>query len=347
MNDHEYLSLLVKHFKGALNQEEEIQLKDWLAENPARQFEASQYHKLWLASANVATDWQPDTEAAWKKFSKTLQPEPPATTPLPERRTPDFKQASASSNNKWLYLGAFGVLLLLIVAVILSRGRAPRANEKYENNTATVQIVALNDGSRIYLKPNAVLEKLDKGSERAYRLEGIAFFEVTHDPAHPFTVNTTNGDINVLGTSFTVSAFKGELLKVSVLTGAVKLVLSDINKSTTIYPGYNLVYKPKIQALEMAQQKSVEENHGITKELNFDNTPLQEVLATMTKEFAVNFQLVNLAMNSCKFTGSFKIQPGNRAQCEEMITAICTTYGMELVVLDNFNYRLKKGSCQR
>lgn len=347
MNDHTYLSLLVKHFKGELNKEEQTQLKDWLAEDPARQFEAEQYHKLWLASATVASDWQPDTDAAWAKFSKTIQPVPTPSTPLPERKTPDFNNPSSSRRTSWLLIGGALVALLLVVAVILSRGRAPRTNEKHENKTPAVQQIALQDGSKAYLKPGAVLEKLDNDSERAYRLDGTAFFEVTKDPEHPFIVYTQYGDVNVLGTSFNVSVAKGGFLKVSVLTGAVKLNIKDLGKEANIYPGYSVTYMPGDQKLNMAQQKSIPENLGITKEINFNNTPLEEVLATITREFAVNIQLVNAAMNQCKFTGLFNIQPGNRIQCEQMLQGICTTYGMELVVLDNFNYRLKKGVCKR
>ena len=46
--------------------------------------------------------------------------------------------------------------------------------------------------------------------ERRIRLEGEAYFEVTHNPRRPFVVEFEGGEIQVLGTSFNVNAYRDD-----------------------------------------------------------------------------------------------------------------------------------------
>ena len=46
--------------------------------------------------------------------------------------------------------------------------------------------------------------------ERRIRLEGEAYFEVTHNPRRPFVVEFEGGEIQVLGTSFNVKAYRDD-----------------------------------------------------------------------------------------------------------------------------------------
>ncbi|MEM1043145.1 MAG: FecR domain-containing protein [Bacteroidota bacterium] len=63
------------------------------------------------------------------------------------------------------------------------------------------------DGSTVTLRPNS---RLVHHGERAYGLDGQAFFAVTSDPDRPFTVEAGPGTVRVLGTRFDVSTWGGE-----------------------------------------------------------------------------------------------------------------------------------------
>lgn len=76
------------------------------------------------------------------------------------------------------------------------------------------------------------------GGERRVKVAGEAMFDVEHDPAHPFVVETFACDVEVLGTKFDVTAEEREgLFSAALLRGSVKVT----NRLT---PGEQFVLKP-------------------------------------------------------------------------------------------------------
>ncbi|MFV8341987.1 FecR family protein [Flavobacterium sp. XS2P39] len=71
--------------------------------------------------------------------------------------------------------------------------------------------VELSDGTIVHLNSGTSLRypvKFIKNKNRQVFLTGEAFFEVAKDKAHPFTVNTQEMNVEVLGTKFNVSTYK-------------------------------------------------------------------------------------------------------------------------------------------
>ena len=69
----------------------------------------------------------------------------------------------------------------------------------------------LPDGTTGWLNSGSSLTySLPFSNNRKIELEGEAWFGVTKDEAHPFEINVGNSIVKVLGTSFNVSAYKGE-----------------------------------------------------------------------------------------------------------------------------------------
>jgi transmembrane sensor len=65
--------------------------------------------------------------------------------------------------------------------------------------------IRLADGSRVHLAPESAVSVVYLGDRREVRLiKGRAFFEVTPDPARPFTVAAGTTTATVLGTAFDV-----------------------------------------------------------------------------------------------------------------------------------------------
>jgi ferric-dicitrate binding protein FerR (iron transport regulator) len=84
--------------------------------------------------------------------------------------------------------------------------------------------VTLPDGTRLMLAPASRIE-YDAAYGRPLRevtLTGEAYFDVTHDAAHPFVVRTAQGTFEDLGTQFVVRAYDGDRsARVAVRTGRV------------------------------------------------------------------------------------------------------------------------------
>ena len=85
--------------------------------------------------------------------------------------------------------------------------------------------VVLPDGSKVWMHGPAVLSYSKKfaQNDRRTRIQGGAYFEVSHDPAHPFTVETSRGKVEVLGTSFMVDADRSAEFVVHCTSGRVRM----------------------------------------------------------------------------------------------------------------------------
>lgn len=108
--------------------------------------------------------------------------------------------------------------------------------ETYSKSAERKQLV-LEDGTKVWLSPNSKLTYPDRFNsyQRIVRLDGEAFFEVTHDADHPFIIQTEQVNTTVLGTSFNVSAYKDQKdINVTLVTGKVAVALKNTNSKNPV-----------------------------------------------------------------------------------------------------------------
>jgi ferric-dicitrate binding protein FerR (iron transport regulator) len=108
--------------------------------------------------------------------------------------------------------------------------------------------VVLPDGSKAWLNaassiqyPTAFSDK-----ERAVRISGEVYFEISTDPAKPFVVTMTGTDqrIAVLGTRFNVNAYEDEgAVRTTLLDGSVRV--SNGPASLILHPGTQAIAERK------------------------------------------------------------------------------------------------------
>ena len=99
-----------------------------------------------------------------------------------------------------------------------------------KTGTNDIKEVTLSDSSKVWVNSASVLQvpASFNGKLREIKLlEGEAFFEVKHDATHPFIVHVKNLDVQVLGTSFNIKAYKGsKTINVAVASGKVGVTKS-------------------------------------------------------------------------------------------------------------------------
>lgn len=84
----------------------------------------------------------------------------------------------------------------------------------------------LADGTSVWLNSNSRLKYPSAFGKKTRNvvLDGEAYFEVAHNKKHPFVVQTPQGDIEVLGTTFNIEAYSGDRSFVtSLMEGSVKV----------------------------------------------------------------------------------------------------------------------------
>jgi len=175
-----------------------------------------------------------------------------------------------------------------------------------------VMRILLPDGSSVRLNANTKIEYPEHfaGKIRKVKLSGEAFFEVTKDSIHPFRIETSNASVEVLGTSFNVSAYPntGEV-EVNVETGRVKL--SEFTPGIT---NLKFIVLPagergwlRVSKGEIGHTQGLEPNFAswMTKVVNFQRTPLTEVCSVLENTYHVKFRLENPEIGEILYTANF------------------------------------------
>lgn len=174
--------------------DKEAELESWLSESIAHEVA---YLRL---------------EAGWKQADRL------AVLRSPTRPGP-LRAPSRSGTTKF---HAAAVLLLCagigIAAFVMAQ---PDRDQVFATPVGGRETVTLSDGSQIELNTNTEL-RLPKGSRQATLVRGEAYFQIKHDPSHPFTLDVGNHRIIDLGTKFVVRQKDGDL-QVSLLEGRARV----------------------------------------------------------------------------------------------------------------------------
>lgn len=157
----------------------------WLAEDPRHEAEFRNLEALWNS--------KPFLDAV-----KALPVDRRALSRPKARRWPLRAAALAASVLVAVGLWQYPALTIAVEA-------------DYLTATGSQTTVALPDGSTMMLNTDtAVALDFDAGQRHVRLLRGEAFFDVVHDPAHPFTVSGHYGEVQVLGTAFSVKTSDDE-----------------------------------------------------------------------------------------------------------------------------------------
>lgn len=230
-------------------------------------------------------DQEVDTEKAWKNVCNKLNVQKKSLTAV-------WKVAAAV-----LLAGSLSLVTyqqLFTSDHQLTELKAPNRPTKFR----------LADGSDVVLARNSQLlvDEKEFMTSRQVTLKGKAFFDVAKNQG-TFTVLTTNGTIEVLGTQFDVNSAPDELA-VAVYEGLVKV--SNNQNSAQLAEGE----KAYLTASKLIKGKIISSNEEgwRTGDFNFDNEPLKKVIPLLEEYYNVDIQS-SKALLECKVTASFSQEP--------------------------------------
>lgn len=188
----------------------------------------------------------------------------------------------------------------------------------------------LPDGSVVWLNAGSTLRydslQFLKGAQRLVTLTGEAFFEVVKNAQKPFVVRAGELNVQVLGTSFNVTAYAGDAQATTTLvTGQVKLYYQQQqHKAITLVPHQKISLPQRLpapqalaQVLSTAQIQKVEENQlqdqlsetaWLYNRLVFENETLGSLAPRLERWYNVQIQLSDAAVAQLPFSGSFETE---------------------------------------
>jgi transmembrane sensor len=202
-----------KFLRGEADEAELQQLLEWIKQSPANRNELFNEKDIWDAVALLRNTRNYKVENELLQFNRSIHIQK-------KIRFPD-----------WLKIAAMVVIAIGIGWLI--RGQISNQTKIYGSDKLKEIIVPkgqmnqifLADGTRIWLNSDSkiLLPPVFVGNKRSVTLEGEAFFEVAKDKRHPFEVKTEGQVIEVLGTSFNVRAYKGNIIQTTLTEGKIKL----------------------------------------------------------------------------------------------------------------------------
>lgn len=213
----------------------------------------------------------------------------------------DKESNSIFSIPNWAYIAAASVMLLLGSLFVFKQ------NKSFDTGYGEQLTITLPDDTEVILNARSLLEydEDDWEKERTLSLEGEAYFKVAHGST--FTVNTSQGSVQVLGTRFTVNMTKG-IFEVVCFEGKVKLK-SKGHRNKLINPGEGVrVMGTSVESWKFNEDKP----SWVANESSFNNAPLHQVITALENQYNISINSDSINVNQ-RFTGSFEHNDLNTA----------------------------------
>lgn len=284
--------LLLKYQENTATDAEMEQVLDWLDADPAHRRELDELDRAYAASALHGTEALPRMRAS-KRRSGAM------------RRIVRYALEAAA-----------------VVAVGFGLGQVLMEHRigEWAQRTTTLEVPAghyismkLQDGTTVWLNSGTKLEYplVFAQGERRVRVEGEAMFDVRHDAAHPFVVETFACDVEVLGTKFDVVAEQaGGIFSAALLRGSVKV-------TNRLAPREQVVLRPNEEVrlvgghLNLDRIDNPDDYLWTEGKISIKGLSFEELMRKFEKSFGVKITIEGTQMPAVNYNhGKIRISDG-------------------------------------
>lgn len=321
--------LIQRYVTGNSDLRERRIIDRWKERYPENEKLIQEIQEIWELS--TAEDFKVDSQKAWEKFQTRNQ--------IQSNRVVTRKASKVP-----LYLLRVAALLLVTAfAVVFTKYTLTNDTETeqvsdfyvmqtFETDKGEKASVTFTDGTSVILNSSSSIRfpKEFHGSKREVYLEGEAYFEVAHDPDHPFIVYNQEVEIEVLGTQFNVQGWHGDsAVAVAVRNGKVAVGSSQSN----VNGGDDKVVLTEglFTSINKGESPSPPRNVDITNYimwtrggLHFDNVEFSRVVRDLERRFNIHVEGLDDELKTVPYTGTFLY-----ADLDEVLSVIGTAMEFE------------------
>jgi ferric-dicitrate binding protein FerR (iron transport regulator) len=262
----------------------------------------------------------------------------------------------------WMVAAAAVFALVIAGAMLYSGSRnkvaipsaAPVASKELVSKYGSRSFIELPDGSKLWLNAGSRVQYAAAFADgkRELTLSGEAYFDVKHDPAHPFVIHTGKLDVKVLGTTFNIKAYPGDsLMETTLIRGKVEVdFANDTHTAIVLKPSEKLivstgtdeVVQPSAAPVTAAKEHlkiitapvvpdpadgTIEETSWVENKLVFRKEPFAQLALKLERWYNVKILFDNEKYRMDELTGTFKDQ-----RIDEVMQA--------LQITSDFHYRI-------
>lgn len=177
----------------------------------------------------------------------------------------------------------------VVICVFLFRDNGQKIELQANSD---VKEFVLPDGTEVTLAPGSRLNYSEK-SPRKTCLDGKAYFEVARDEAVPFEIEADGAFVKVLGTKFMVDA-SSSVKEVYVTEGKVLFAKSSDSEGVVLTKDMQATLSSNENMPVIAVEADVNSIAWQRGSFIFDQTPLKEVLETLSRHYKVSFAASDL-----------------------------------------------------
>lgn len=308
--------LLVKYLLNEMNEEERVNIEDWLQSDPEHQRKLDHFKILWSESKKLESSSSIDENKAWSKFSSRIQ---------------GTKGLSVVRGNRYNMLRKLSVAATVIV--FLSAGMyfyfSRTQDQLALQSNDTVITKFLSDGSEIVLNKHSNLQYRNnrRSSTREVTLEGEAFFTVAPDKSKPFIISIDSVEVKVVGTSFNV---KGTAAGVEVIVETGVVQVSSKGKNVILNPGEKILISNNTEQVLKQTNSNQLYKYFRTKEFLCDNTPLWQLVEVVNEAYGANIRIEDSTLRQMPISASF-----NNQSLETILEVVEKTFQIKAEVQGN------------
>ena len=242
----------------------------------------------------------------------------------------------------WLSIAAASVIFIGLFAYFIFRpGKSDRTGAQpaaattiasaflhISTTTGEGKNIKLPDGTQVWLSPSSIIEYPASfiGKDlREINLSGEGFFEVAHDPVHPFIIHSGNIETRVVGTSFNIQAYDNqEEINVMVVSGKVNVTNRAKVENVELVANQRAVFYRKTTALVKQETDTVAAPIMLKRkkgEFEYKAQRLQKVIDDLHEYFGVKIQAA-AAIKECPVTFNFYLSDKRSDKIEDILEPI-------------------------
>ena len=264
--------ILIRYINGMLTEEEAAEVKNWRAASLENEKLLEQVYFTAQVASRLKVMRTVNPDEALSRFKSRIHKKEKR---LALRQVLGVIQRAAAV----LFIPVF----LLSAYLFIQQGQGNVRTLAVRTNPGVVSAFDLPDGSKVWLNANSELRYLSdfNADTRTVELTGQGYFEVTKNAHKPFIVKADKDySVEVLGTSFNVSAYKDEsMIETTLVEGSVKLNVVSGGKRMTqmLKPNEKAEYQKgagKIKVFDVNTEYDTAWKNG---EIIFRNHPMDEV----------------------------------------------------------------------
>jgi len=284
--------LLLKYINGDCTDQEKVEITNWLDSDPKNMKEYLSLRKL-----NDISIWQTNLNSKSQQKQKT--------------------KVSIFSRN--VYVEALKIAAIFIFAFLIFRYLIPGTiTQDPVAKMQTLHVpagqraeITLQDGTKVWLNAKTTLTFPSQfsGNNREVKLDGEGFFDVTHNKAKSFIVNTRKFNVKVLGTKFNLIAYSGnEDFKTSLLEGSVEVMQQGRTNGIMLKPNEQAFLENDRMIISSIKNM----DYFLWREgiISFDDASFTELINRLELYFDLTIEVKKTQILNYRYTGKFRMKDG-------------------------------------